>query len=320
MILYPAELFNEKFLIRVRDCVLKMPESHPVKVWLKDVADMKPLSKKEQEVRSFLVEVLNSPFNLITDLKMKGRVVGILSELPGETLAEKLLKSYLYLMIGNVTRSDNILKEIIQTSPFENWKGYRIERSLFHKLATENIQQLLSKLSKHPSDRMTYELFNLYIQNYYNDAELLNHVSGYRGEDISQKLGLRYTEKLAPSLVRHLRQKAADNPQGAFSVEQAFWHWPFKDEEPLISENLLSVLQEVEAENQLWLIYLLDNERLSDMYYKKKGKSALTGRRKFLREKLKDKDLFMLSLFKAIEFGDIDQELIGKTVEFLTND
>ncbi len=297
-----------------------MPEAHPVKVWLKDVADMKPLTKEEQEIRSFLVEVLNSPFNLITDLKMKGRVVGILGELPGATLAEKLLKSYLYLMIGNVTRSDNILKEIIQTTPFVNWTGYRRERSLYHKLASENIQQLLSKLSKHPSDRMTYELFNLYIQNYYNDAELLDHVGDYRGEDITQKLGLRYTEKLSPSLVRHLRLMAADSSQRAISKEQAFWHLPFQNEEVLISENLLTVLQEIEEENQLWLIYLLDNERLSDMYYKKKGKSALSGRRKFLRENLKDKDLFMLSLFKAIEFGDIDQELIGKTVEFLTNE
>lgn len=304
----------------MRDCVLKMPEAHPVKVWLKDVADIKPLNKEEQEVRAFLVEVLNSPFNLITDLKMKARVVGILSELPGETLAEKLLKSYLYLMIGNVTRSDNILMEFVKTSPYENWKGYTRKTSFYHQLASENIEQLLSKLSKHPSDRMPYQLFNLYIQNYYSDAELLDHVSDYPGEDISKKLGLKYTEKIAPALVRHLRLKMLDSQQVIFSTEQAFWHWPFQEKDPSFSENLLSILQEIEEKDQLWLIYLLDNERLSDMYYKKQGKSALTGRRKFLREKLEDKDLFMLSLFKAIEFGDINQELIGKTVEFLTNE
>lgn len=329
VILYPPELFNEKFLIRMRDCVLKMSDSHPVKVWLKDVADVAPLEENEQKIRAFLVEVLNSQFNLITDLKMKARIVGILTELPEKTLAEKLLKSYLYLIIGNITRSDNILRGVIQRRPFENWQSFEMSRSFYHQLANENIGQLLMKLSGHPSDRMIYQLFNLYIQNFYQDQVLLEYISDFPGKDVSEKLGLKYIEKIAPAFIDHLRLDATSEVKRVQKIkntteypliEQAYWHWPFLDIDPLITDDLYSVLQKIEKQDPLWFIYLMDNERLSDMYYKKTKKSPLSGRRNFLRSNLDSRELFMLSLFKLIELGDINQSLVSKTLEFMTHE
>lgn len=329
VILYPPELFNEKFLIRMRDCVLKLPDKHPVKIWLKDVAEVAPLNEKEQKIRGFLVEVLNSQFNLITDLKMKAKIVGILTELPEKTVAEKLLKSYLYLIIGNITRSDNILKDFTQTRPFENWQSFETKRSLYHQLASDNINQLLMKLSLHPSDRMIYELFNQYIQNFYQDQVLLEHIADYPGKDISDKLGLKYVEKFSPAFVDHLRLDASSqiervqkikNTKEYPLIEQAYWHWPFLDLDPFITEELYIVLSIIEKDDPLWFIYLMDNERLSDMYFKKTKKSPLKGRRNFLRSNLNRRELFMLSLFKLIEIGDINQSLVNKTLEFLTHE
>jgi hypothetical protein len=313
----------------MRDCVLKMSDKHPVKVWLKDLANVAPLEEKEQKIRAFLVEVLNSQFNLITDLKMKARIVGILTELPDKTLAEKLLKSYLYLIIGNITRSDNILKEVIQRRPYENWQNFKTNRSLYHQLANENIGQLLMKMSQHPSDRIIYELFTLYIQNFYQDQVLLEYITDYPGKDVSEKLGLKYIEKISPAFIDHLRLIASSevervqklkNTEEFPLIEQAFWHWPFLDLDPLISDNLYSALQKIEDQDPLWFIYLMDNERLSDMYYKKTKKSPLSGRRNLLRSNLDRRELFMLSLFKLIEFGDINQSLVNKTLEFMTHE
>ena len=108
-------------------------------------------------------------------------------------------------MIGNVTRSDNILREIIATSPRENWEKTGLRASHFHKLAIENVSQLFMKLSRHPADRRSFELLSLYLQNFYNDEALLSLAESVDTSDVVSKLNLKYVKGLAPSFVDYLR-------------------------------------------------------------------------------------------------------------------
>lgn len=102
--------------------------------------------------------------------------------------------------------------------------------------------------------------------------------------------------------------------------EQSYWFWAFFDIDPLVSDALHPELSRVEKDDQLWFIYLMDNEKLSDLFNKKSGKSFLPGRRPYLKESLNDHRTFMMALFKLIELGDINHELIVKAADQIIHD
>lgn len=311
-------------MIKLRDCVLKLPETHPVKRWMKFVAGSKPVSAKELKKKTFLLEIIGSQFNLITDAKVKNEIIKILHEIPDETVPEKLLRSYLYLMIGNITRSDNILREIIAAAPRVNWERTGLRSSMYHKMASEQAQQILSKLSRHPADRRSFELFGLYLQSFYNDESLLAMADDIDTSAVESKIGLKFIEGIAPSFVKFLRLSNKSDTNRIKSLrnlkrypldEQSYWEWAFFDIDPLVSDAMNPELIRLEKEDQLWFIYLMDNEKLADQFNKKSGKSFLPSRRPFLKESLNDHRAFMMSLYKLIELGDINPELVVKTAE-----
>lgn len=329
IILYSPEVLNEKFLIKIRDCVLKLPEKHPVKRWLQWVAKVKRPTEAEQQKMILLSEILNSQFNLITDVKLKNQIIELLSDIPENGIEELVLKSYLFLMIGNITKSDNLLLSIINKTPVENWKKFGPSTNIYQKVFRENIEQIFTKLSKHPTNRKVYELFRLYLLNFSNDKILLNLLSEKETSALDGSLDLRVTEELSPSFVHYLRfinmneEMRIKNMRDMNQVtldEQAYWLWPFLDIDPLVSDGLVKELKNLEVKDKLWFIYLMHNEKLNDAYIKNTGNSFLPGKRQFLREKLKDRTTFMLSLFKLLEFGDIDSALVQDTINYLTHE
>lgn len=329
IILHPPEVVNEKFLIKLRDCFLNLAETHPVKRWMKWMSRSNPLNKQELEIQSFLSGIINSQFNLITDVKAKNKIINLLYEIPEDTLSEKLLKSYLYLMIGNIARSDNILKDIINRSPRLSWVQSDFKGSFYHKLSTDFASQLFAKISRHPADRRIFELFCLYLLNYYNDQSLLDIAGEVDTSSVESTLGLAYTESLAPSLVHYLRvarmgennriQALRDLKEYPLN-EQSYWFWPFINIDPLVSDLMNPELLRIEKEDQLWFIYLMDNEKLADSFSKRHGKSFLPGRRPYLKSQLSNHQVFMMSLYKLIELGDINEDLVEKATFHITND
>lgn len=326
VILYPAELVNEKFLISVRDCMLKLPENHPVKKWLKFQSNPRKPDPKDVETIDFLNEMLNSQFNLITDQKIKTKVITLIGKVPGQTSLEQLLKAYLYLMIGNIARSDNFLKTLMSQSPREFYQGYSVQNSFYHKQTQENLEKVLRKFSRHPADRTTFFLFTEYIKSYLNKPELLDLAEEIVPDDMQEKLELSYTERLAPELVGYAqlasmspKRKFRNLRQGRFSQDmQCYWVWAFQDIDPLISETMVNKVKELDGSDPLWAVYLLENEKLADLYVKKGGVSV-TRRRTYLRKNLENPRDFMLSLYKLIEIGDIDEALVREVSNFMTH-
>ncbi len=327
VLLHPPEVINEKFLIRLRDCVVKLPQAHALKRWMSWIGSLQSQgTTQEERIGSpFLTEIINSQFNLITDIQVKNRIIEALSEVPDDTLPELLLRSYLYLMIGNVSRSDGILRDFIKTAPRLNWERSAFRASRYHRIARDQAQQILSKLARHPADRSIFQLLVLYLRSYYNDPGLLRLLDGIDTNEVEAKLDLRFTLAVAPELVHFrrlsllpemFRVRELRGPRIPLP-EQSYWVWPFIDVAPLISEALLPELKRLEAQDQLWLIYLLDDERLADLYSRTSGKSFLPGRRKFLKEGLETEASFMLCLYKLIELGDIDEALVRKTAEVI---
>lgn len=329
VILHPPEVLNEKFLIRLRDCVLKLSDTHPLKRWLKWVSKSKPLDAKDQKKQALLNDIINTSFNLITDAKVKNQIIDLLDEVPEDTMPEQVLRSYLYLMIGNITRSDNILRNIVNTPPRVNWEKRPQVESFYHRIASLQFGQILKKIAKHPADRRSFELFGMYLTSFYNEEALVNMARDIDVSELEEKIGLRYIEELAPSFVHYLRLKEVSETVRVKRLrdtlkypmnEQAYWIWTFLDINPLISDSMNPEVEKIEKEDQLWFIYLMENEKLADVFSKKSGKSFLPGRRPYLKSNLTSAPNFMMSLYKLIELGDINPELVQTTINFIAHE
>lgn len=311
----------------VRNCMIKLNKNHPMKKWLTSISTETKRSEKEQKKIDFLAEILNSQFNLITDQKVRKLVIGLIGEIEAQTNLEKLLKSYLYLMIGNITRSDRILNSIIIESPREFYSGFTVKPSVYHKMTLENFEKILRKFSRHPADRLTFYLFALYLKSYANKNELIEIVNDLVPDEMKEKIWLSYTLRIAPDLVAYNRVKLMNDKRrmknlrmNKYSSEtQSFWIWPFINIDPLISDTMVDRLKKMDESDPIWTIYLLANEKLSDMYFKFGG-LPVSRRRQFLRNHLHNKDDFMMTLYKLIEIGDIDNGLVTEVSNFMIHE
>lgn len=327
VILYPPDTFNEKFLINIRDCMLHLSKKHPVKKWLSSLRQERKPGLKEQAEIDFLNEVLNSPFNLITDQNLKSAVIKVIKEVPDVTSYEKLLSSYLYLMIGNITKSDNILKKIISESPRAFYSRYDIKPSYFHLLAQNNLDKIISKMANHPADRLTFYLFTQYGRTYFNRQDLIKMLTENSLRQLGKKIFFSYTEAISPVLVGALRiNEMPDEKRGPYEIEKKYssktkreWFWPFSDYPTSYNAQKIDGIFEAEKSDPLWTLYLINEEALADQYLKKGGRT-IQQRRLFLRSNIENKNDFMLTLFKMIEMGDIDESLVEQVSHFLTNE
>jgi hypothetical protein len=327
LLLYPVDIFNEKFLIKIRDCTIKLDHQHPVKKWLNFLSSSHQSRTQDQVKISFLTEVLNTQFNLVTDQKMKKAIIAILQEIDGRSNYEKILKSYLLLMIGNIAKSDNILREIIHTNPRNNYQNFRSNFTMFEKLAEVHLDKIIRKMARHPADRSSFELFGLYCKLYFNDPDLKLVIQNIQLDNLHERIGLSYTKKIAPQVINYQKLLEEEESKRIDQLkketipldEQAYWIWPFINFEALISDKVADYLLDMNKKDPLWTTYLLQNEKLIDLYFKKGGIPAAR-KRQFLRDHLQKKEDFMLTLYKLIELGDIDAELVKKTVHYLTNE
>jgi hypothetical protein len=326
--LFPTNFFNEKFLIKIRQCVVDLVDLHPLKVWMKSLNRAKREDETKVKKREFLVEVLNSPFNLITDPNMRKNIVDLLSEIPHQTIPEKILRSYLYLMLGNVARSDNIFLEIINEYPVKYWMGKSEGISFFHEISLKHLEQIFLKLSKHPTDRKAFQLFVLYVRSFFNQDDLLEMVNQYDTNEVESGLNLKSIEISAPLLVKFLKFKSLSQKQKTnFFIknnvtikDQLFLMIPFLDVEVTNPDAIYQELLHIEKENELWFIYLMSDENLFNIYANKSGKRFLPGRREFLKKELKSSGSFMMSLYKLIEFGDFGEEIINKVATKISHE
>ena len=307
--------------------MLKLNEKNPVKKWLtSQSSNIKPSTVEQQKI-DLLGEMLNSQFNLITDHKIKTSVIGLIAEIKGTTNIEKLLKSYLYLMIGNITRSDTILKSIISQPPRTFYKGFTVNSSIYHKMTEVNLEKILRKFSRHPADRLVFFLFIGYLKSYLNKPDLLELVDEIEPSDMKQRIPLSYTLRVSPDFVSFYRllsmsekRKMKNLRTGKYSTEmQSLWVWPYINIDPLISDVMVERVKALDESDTLWSIYLVADEKLADMYFSKGGQ-AVARRRNFLRQHLANKEDFMLTLYKLIEMGDIDERLVNEVSQFMIHE
>lgn len=326
IILYPPELLNEKLLIKMRDCMINLKSNHPIKKWILAVS-RSDKTKSEVPEQTFLSEILNSKFNLITDQKIKNRVINILGTLEENSIQRIILKSYLYLMIGNITRSDNLLLKITNMTPYQFYLGRDRNDDVIDGIVRLNLDKIFDKFSRHPADRDVFHLFVEYLRNFTNQKdlqELLNDVSNQ--DEIEEKINFKYVAQKSPGLCNFLKLKKLNKQTYQKNIQdintnqpefQIDWVWINLGFPTFYNQNLVKAFFEKDKVNPLWTSYLMNDEKLSEIYRSQTSKKTPSQYRHLLREKLKESETFMLALYKLVELGDVDESLVNETSEYL---
>lgn len=319
LILYPFDLMNEKFLVKIRDCVVNLSEDHPLKRWLK--IQNKRNDKKITEDETYLKGLVQSGLNLITDEKEIKKIIRILNSVTGEAIPLKLLKSYLYLLIGNSARSNSILKEIIEKPPVKNWR--MISPSYLGDFAFSYSKDLIYKITNHPSDRTLSKLLLLYLKEFFNEKSIIDFTQNIKAEDFFEKLNLKKNKAITTDFIKYLiYKKNYSIKKEKYQLENQnqldhFFYWVLlfanEDFHFLHNDVVYEKLMKLEENDTLWFFYVLESNKLVELYLKKNGKSFLSNR-KFLRQELDKQDYFMMALYKLIEIGDIDQQIVSKVL------
>ena len=326
IILYPPDLLNEKLLIKIRDCMINLKSNHPIKKWVLAVS-MSDKSKNEIQEEKFIVEIINSKFNLITDQKIKNKVIKILGTLDESSVERIILKSYLYLMIGNITRSDNLLLQITNMTPFKFYQGGESKIDDLDKLVEMNLDKILDKFSRHPADRDVFFLFVEYLRNFTNQKDLLDNLNSISNQDeIEEKINFKYVLQKSPGLCNFLKLKKLGKQSYQKKIQdlklyppdfQVDWAWIYLGFPKYYTQSHKEAFLEKDKMNPLWSSYLTSDEKLSEIYRSKTTRKAPSQYRHFFRENLKQKTTFMLALSKLIELGDVDESLVNETSEYL---
>jgi hypothetical protein len=327
IILYPPELLNEKLMIKVRDCMIHLKVDHPVKKWLVYVSRFDKV-KPEITDQSFLIEIINSKFNLITDQKIKNKVIKILGDLDEDTIEKIILKSYLHLMTGNITRSDNLLLKIINKPPYDFYLSRKKNHDVISEIVNVNLDKILQKFSRHPADRSIFYLLTEYLKTFTNQNDLGDLLNGVEDEEVVyEKIQLKYLSQRAPEFSVFLKlrkmksqsyQLELQNTKNISSLFQLEWVWAYLGFPNFYNEDHLSTFLKEEEKNSLWAMYLLRDEKLFELYRTSTSKRTPSQQRQILRDKLQKNETFYLALFKLIEMGDIDESLIIETASHLT--
>jgi len=322
--LYPKDKINEKFLLKIRSCFSRISKTKVLADWMLGLNFNMFSDNENQEKINFLKELVHSSFNLVTDQKMRDKIKLIILEIEDDSLGKKILKSYLYLMLGYAVRSDLLLREILATTPFEAWKRKKTKVDVFDFFVQGNLDQILKKIKQHPHDRRIFVLMCAYFTEFFTIDQRYSLTKNCEFEEDLFDDDLSYSKKLAPKFVEYLSYKNKNNQKlkelflKKVTDDESFyinWLWPIWIKMEYFLPQLSEKLEEMD--NDVFLHYLIQGESLKDAYLKLKNKTFLHGKMSNLHNQFQKNEFFMLSLFKLIEYGDINRQLTERVSYYL---
>ncbi|MFY7994530.1 MAG: hypothetical protein ACOVP4_14630 [Bacteriovoracaceae bacterium] len=333
IILYPQDQHNESFLKRVRDCVLPLEAGHPVKRWLKEQGQKKRVSPtaKQIEQLAFLDNLLNSGFNLITAPDQKVKIVSIINDLDETHLPERILQSYLYLLLGNVAQSDLLLAMIYKTSPFIYWSKYPYEKNIWSDAISLRMDKIFERLSKHPADRTNFQFFSKYMFDFFNDENLREVAEQYFDNDqLLEKIKLKVYQKRTGDFAWYLRYKMGSSKKRREWIRKDVlnraskdfpWYWYFFDEFYQLPKNekvhiLSPYFEDPSTESQLYFQFMAHEDPVLETFYQSKGLSEIKLKRQLYIKLFQDESYWWISLFHLIEMGNINEEMVKKIMSY----
>jgi hypothetical protein len=314
-------LINENFLLKLRKCKEQIQKDKELSEWHFWIFKNKNIQFQNidiQEKEKFLKEIIYSNYNLILDQNVKDKIIKSIFEINSKGLDGILLQSYLYLMIGNVTKSDLLLRSFMKKSPFNNWERISISNRWIYNLTYESLSQIFKKISNHPADRRTFHLFCLYLEHFFPLTFGKEESNYCHSKDIKSELSKKIIYSFAPDFAESVEfsslsigDKMNYINKLEFDKYQNFleWNWPYLGEITSIHENFYKFMHGLEEENYLFFSFVLTNPVLIDSYIRKMSKRFMKGRIYSLKKSLNDSKFTMLAIYRLLQEGYVGDDI-----------
>ncbi len=316
------------FLIKLRECLPQIASNVSLNAWYSHLTEAKKnLLNPEEE--KLLLDVIFSQFNLIIDKNIKSKIIKVIQELNEESLDQIILKSYLYLIIGNTARSDNLLKNFFLTRPFENWKRKNNLKSKYSQIIKNNFGQILKKIKNHPSDRAYFQYFCEYLYTFYTLEDFYGVNQFCSGIDNFEKINNEYSRNIFFPFSNYLsfdffnQDKKIEFLLEEFKKDKDIffsWYWPLWTEINYFRPEVLDELNQIEKKDEFFVIFILNNNLLIDLYTQRFKKSSIYGRVSLLKKYFENRSTAMLSLYKLLESGYVDSYLVDYMSRYLIDE
>lgn len=334
IILYPQDQHNENFLKRVRDCVLPLDEAHPVKRWLKKISEKKSTQASSDQIEqlAFIDSLLDSGFNLVTSPDQKEKIIKIINSLNDDHLPERILQSYLYLLVGNVAKSDSLLVMTYKMSPFLYWSKYPYQKTVWSEAISLRIEKLLERLSKHPADRTNFHLFAKFMNDFFNDENLKMASDKFFDEDLLlEKMKLKVYQAKTGDFAAYLIYKMGSSKKRKAGVridvlnrsaKNFPWYWYFFEEFHQLPKNekvhiLTPYFEDKDIDSQLFFQFMAHDDSVLETFYQGKGQSEIKQKRQFFVKLFEDESYGVVALFHLIEMGNINQQMVERIMSYV---
>lgn len=322
---------NEVFLLSLRDCVVTLPETHPLRAWLSQRRNLQTTTA----AGTYLREQLEGPLKKIwasahalTPTERQA-LIQFLDKLDDQSpyLDYTLLRAVGYLKLGNWVRTEKILADWLEREPLERIALTPWRNDPLGKLTMGIVEDLFQSLARGLEGRLIVDAFFQGIVEFTNDEALTAAALSAQAlevPEILQKLSLRYHRNLLPGFAAWLFNKDTSARRHQQFVDAHFSRpdvasslWIFLGGIPQSAvhrEALVRQLPALRTENPALFYSLLDWEELRLMLTRvapDAAKNTLKERRLYFLRRIRTNPRDTWALFELLRLGQIDDELIA---------
>ena len=204
LVLHNPQTANEVFLLSLRDCVVTMPASHPLKRWMQ--AKSKTVATKSAtEILALLEGELKGIWesdHALTPVQRQA-LIRLLNDLEGlpPYLDYLTLRAVGYLKLGNWARTEKLLTDWLNVDLLERIALTPRRLDPLGKFTTGLAPDLFESLAKGLEGHLVVDLFFQGVAEFYNDADLVKAARDEQEldeDEVITKLGLMYYQSVVP--------------------------------------------------------------------------------------------------------------------------
>lgn len=228
LVLHNPQTANEVFLLSLRDCVVTMPPTHPLKRWLESKSKATVTASSAQILAQLEGELKGiwASDHALTAVQRQGliRLLNDLEDLP-PYLDYLTLRAVGYLKLGNWARTEKLLTDWLNEDLLERISQTPRRFDPLGKFTASLAPELFESLAKGLEGHVVVDLFFQGVSEFYSDAELVRAARQEQeldGDDLIMKLGLTFYQSVVPGFSAWMLNRELEGRRRSRYLDQFF--------------------------------------------------------------------------------------------------
>jgi hypothetical protein len=329
LVLHNPQTANEVFLLSLRDCVVTMPGSHPLKQWLQ-AKNRRAVSQSSANIMAQLEGELKGIWasdHALTPVQRQGliRLLDELEDLP-PYLDYLVLRAVGYLKLGNWARTEKLLTDWLNEDLLVRIAQTPRRHDSLGKLTTGLAPELFESLAQGLEGHLVVDLFFQGVAEFYSDADLVRSARDEQQldeDEILAKLELLYYQNVVPGFSAWMLNRELEGRRRSRYLEQYFGRtdasaraWIFLGRIPDEGKNREALARELallKSRNPMLFHALAPEDGLIGVLTRvapEQIHNLLKERRALYLQRLREQPRNAWVLKGLVELGQINEELV----------